>query len=111
LQLASLDADAYLKFECALALSHHPKLLLIDESERLYSHSSRLELFTLIRTLLDNRSLTGALIASRSEMDISTYADQIILLEEGTIADNHIPQGETPAHPLKSDESCEVHIS
>ncbi|MCH4184619.1 MAG: ATP-binding cassette domain-containing protein [Eggerthellaceae bacterium] len=112
LQLASLDADAYLKFECALALSHHPKLLLIDESERLYSHSSRLELFTYIRTLLDNRSLAGALIASRSEMDLITYADQIIQLEKGSIVDSdEIDHCKTPVHASKSSKACEVSIS
>ncbi|MFV0680664.1 ABC transporter ATP-binding protein [Ottowia sp.] len=85
------------RVELAMAIAHHPKLLLMDEPTAGMAPSERHALMALTRQLVAERGM--AVLFTEHSMDVVfAHADRIIVLARGRLIAEGTPQG-IRAHP------------
>lgn len=73
-----------LKFQFAFALSHAPKLLLLDEPTASFDPEFRDEFFKVITEFISDGE-RGVVLATHLTADLDRYADYVAMLEQGKL--------------------------
>ncbi len=89
--LWTLSGGEYQRVRIARALAQQPRLLVLDEPTASLDVRHEMELFQLIRRLVDTEGL-GALLVSHDVNLAARFADRIALLSGGTLAAAGPPQ-------------------
>jgi ABC-2 type transport system ATP-binding protein len=82
--IKDLSKGMKMKYALALSLSHNAKLLILDEPTSGLDMAIRKELLKLLRDEMQNSDKT-ILFSSHIVSDIDTLADQLIILEQGSL--------------------------
>ena len=80
----NLSKGEELKFQFALALAHHPKLLILDEPTGNFDPEFREEFLTTLKNFIADGEHT-VILATHLTDDLDQMADYIIYMEKGTI--------------------------
>lgn len=83
-KIKTYSAGMLIKLQLALALAHHPKLLILDEPTAHLDPFARDELMELLAQYMENGENT-IIISSHILSDLEKIADTILYLEEGDI--------------------------
>ena len=73
------------KFGAALALSHHPKILIMDEPSSGLDPLAREELLDIIAEIIDKEDIT-VILSTHITSDLDRTADYIVVMDDGKIA-------------------------
>ncbi len=82
--LRKISKGEKLKFQFAFALSHAPKLLLLDEPTANFDPEFREEFFRIITELISDGE-HGIVLATHLTSDLDRYADYVAMLDDGKL--------------------------
>ncbi len=82
--LGQLSKGDRVKFQFAFAMSHHPKVLLLDEPTGNLDPVSRKEFLNMLLEVVENGQIS-VLFSSHLTTDLEQVADQVALLDQGEI--------------------------
>ncbi len=83
-KISDLSAGMRVKFGLALALSHHAKILLLDEPTSSLDPIAREELLDIFREIIQNED-TGILFSTHITSDLDKCADYVLMIKDGKI--------------------------
>lgn len=86
LPVHQLSKGNKMKFFCCFALSHHPRLLILDEPSAGFDPVFRREFLSVLQELLEEDM--AILMASHVTEDLDKVADYILHLEDGCLIQN-----------------------
>ncbi|MDC7288309.1 ABC transporter ATP-binding protein [Blautia schinkii] len=82
LPIHQLSKGNRMKYFCCLALSHHPRLLILDEPSAGFDPVFRREFLSILQELLEDMAVV---MASHVTEDLDKVADYILYLEDGCL--------------------------
>jgi iron complex transport system ATP-binding protein len=100
--LWTLSGGEYQRVRIARALAQEPQLLVLDEPTASLDVRHAMELFELIRALVDREALAAVMVTHDVNL-AARFADRIVLLSKGTVA-----AAGTPAEVLRREVVEEV---
>lgn len=110
--LHRLSKGNRMKYFCCMALSHHPRILILDEPSAGFDPVFRREFLSILQTFLEEDM--AVLMASHVTEDLDKVADYILYLEDGCLTGQEsIEQIRAANHKKKLADSFggEIHIS
>lgn len=87
-KLSKLSKGMKTKFSLAIALSHHPELLIMDEPTAGLDPVFRHELLNLLQTIIDEREMS-IIFSTHITSDLDKVADYVTFIYEGEVVFNH----------------------
>ena len=83
-KLRHLSKGERLKFQFAFALSHNPKLLILDEPTANFDPEFREEFFSIISEFVQD-GMHSVILASHLTQDLDKIADYVLMLDKGRV--------------------------
>lgn len=83
--MGELSRGQGMQLQLALALAHHPRLLILDEATAGLDPIARDTLLELVRAWLDEDERRGVLFSSHITSDLEELADVVVGIDEGRI--------------------------
>ncbi len=84
--MRELSRGQGMQLQLALALAHHPRLLILDEATAGLDPIARDTLLELVRGWLDGDERRGVLFSSHITSDLESLADVVVGIDDGRIA-------------------------
>lgn len=108
-KLSKFSTGQKLKFQFAFALSHKPKLLLLDEPVGNFDPEFRKEFLSILSEFIEDGE-HSILISTNTTMELEAMADYITMIKRGKIVFSMEKEGMCEKYKLVKGEGCKIDL-
>ena len=108
-KLSKFSTGQKLKFQFAFALSHKPKLLLLDEPVGNFDPEFRKEFLSILSEFIEDGE-HSILISTNTTMELEAMADYITMIKRGKIVFSMEKEGMCEKYKLVKGEECKIDL-
>jgi len=108
-KLSKFSTGEKLKFQFAFALSHKPKLLLLDEPVGNFDPEFRKEFLAILSEFIEDGE-HSILISTNTTMELEAMADYITMIKRGKIAFSMEKEAMCEKYKLVKGEECKIDL-